>query len=270
MKQLLSLSLFFLMSSSLLAQLNIPDRVSPFRPIVAGCSCIVPPNGAIDIMWRYDSTVFALPVNGDKELHIWTIPGNHWIELTALIKTYRDLKVFVPDPNFPTDPTKAKLETIKVLEKFDIQRYQKDFVAEGIPPPGPGPDPPPPGPDPPPPGPGPGGFAGQVQGWLKGLAPGMYSKEKALKVGSNYASVSAQAVATSGWNLEAFVAATKIANQKVFTTPAETAEWGTKVFNPLAVKQQMLFTERNLNTSDVQGIAQLWRDTADAFKNGAY
>lgn len=267
---------------SLQAQINLPEENDPFAPMVATCEITTPANATTQLLWR--TNVKGVP-HGDK-FFIWGPPGKHWLEVTVVTSTYRELLVLVPDPSAPNDISKAKTEKVRVAIGTDVVRYNKDFTIVGTPPnPGPGPLPGPepptppgpgplPGPQPPtPPGPGPGpspdGFAGEVRTWLQALPAGAYTKQLANDIADNYDATAAQAVATSGWNLQAFTTKTKDLNHQKLTTE-QLATWAEPFFRPLAAKQAKLFQERNLTPSDVAGIAKLWRDTAEAIRAGAY
>lgn len=256
-----------LLCSPAFGQVAMPDVNEPYKPIVAGCDCIAPVGGSIQFIWRASGSVSYLQC-GDK-LHIWAPPGAHWVEVTTITQTFKEVVVLIPDPAAPLDISKAKTEKLKISTSIDVARYTKDFTV-GVSPtpvPGPGPAPPPqPGPAP---GPTPDGLAGEVQKWLKAVPSANYSKEKANQIADNYESVAAQAVATSGWNLAAFTQKTKELNQQKFTT-AEMAAWADPFFRPLATKQAELFQQRSLTPSDVKGIATLWRDTAAAIRTAAF
>ena len=251
------------------AQLTVADRYAPYQPIIAGCNCIVPENGSVQFMWQVDSLSKAMPSDDNLRLYIWAPPGSHNVEAVVAVTVFKDVQVWVPDPMHPNDITKAVLSTIKTLVSFDVQRYSKSYMVGPGPAPGPGP-PPGPGPDPgPSPGPTPtDDFAKQAFAWMKAVPTTAYSKDKANAIADNYSAVAAQAVATSGWDLTAFVNQTKQLNQKKLTTD-DIAAWATPFFNPLANYQSKVFAERNLTTSDTKGIATIWNETATAIKSAA-
>lgn len=259
----------------LLAQITVADRYEPYQPIIAGCNCIVPESGTVQFLWSVDSQSKAIPSEDNKKLYIWAPPGNHSVDVVAITTVYQELNVWVEDPKFPGDPTKAILKKIKSMLSQDVQRYNKNYTV-GTAPPGPSPGPgPAPGPDPTPPGPGPSpgpgpldDFTTNALSWLKAIPANNYSKEKAYSIADNYSAIAAQAVATSGWDLNAFVNQTKQLNQKKLSTD-DIAAWSQPFFYPLANHQSKLFTERKLDTKDAMGIAKLWNDTAKAIKGAA-
>jgi hypothetical protein len=104
---------------------------------------------------------------------------------------------------------------------------------------------------------------------LKAIPTAAYNKQKVIGVADNYSSVAAQAVATTGWNLSTFAEQTKLKNYQTLTTD-EVAAWATPFFQPLFQYQSKLFSDRKLTTTDVPGIAQLWKDTADAIRKAAF
>lgn len=255
-----------------LGQITIPDRIEPYQPIVGGCNCIIPANGSAQFIWRTDDKSKSIASEPDgKKLFIWAPPGSHFCEVTVLTTIFKKVLTLVVDPADPNNKDKWKVVEQEVVDKFDWQRYEKSFIVGESPGPGPGPTPTPPGP-----GPGPGPtpppptdeFAAKAFAWIGAIPAASYSKEKAMKVASNYSAVAAQAVATSGWNLDAFVNQTKAKNRETLT-PEETTAWSTPFFVPLAQYQAQLFSDRKLTVSDVQGIAKLWNDTAEAIRKAA-
>lgn len=88
-----------------------------------------------------------------KTLLATALPGViHEAKLRITTHRYRSIQVFVPDPEFPTDPTKAKLQTIRDYLGTQVADFATPI--EVVWPDGPGPIPPkpdPPGPTPPPP-----------------------------------------------------------------------------------------------------------------------
>lgn len=220
-------------------------------------------------LWRVDNAAKTVTAENGNKLHVWAPPGPHWIEATVLVKTYELLQVSIPDP---ADQSKRIVVDRRVISGIDIQQYKKDYKVGGTPvPPGPGPDPTP-DPDPDPiPGPGPSDpFAKHLFTLLKALGPS-YSKEKALKIADNYEGVASKAVATNEVrSLQDFTLLTSVENGRLFT-PDEAAIWGPKFFDPgLSQYQANLFKARNLTTTNIPGIAQLWRDTATAIRAAVF
>lgn len=268
--------LYFMCSSLLLlivpcvlyGQITVPDEIAPHEPIIAGCNCILPQGGIAEFIWRTDQLSKSAPVENGTKLHVWAGPGSHYIE--TIVIAYREMMVFVPDPQFPNDPAKAKPEKIRVY--INMQRFDKTYKVTGTPtPPPPGPDPPPP--PPPPPGPTPAGFAGEVAKMLSALkaaSPSAYSKAKALRVGGTFASVAAQAVATQDkYDIIAFVSATKANNESIIPI-AERAVWSTHVLAPIAKYQDNLAKMRGIDIfNDEAGLAKIWVETAEAMTEAA-
>jgi hypothetical protein len=267
MKAFLSFLLAAFITTPLCAQLTIPDTIEAYKPIVAGCNCIVPEKGKAVFQWSVDPTSASIASDDNSKLYIWAAPGQHNVEVVVMIETFKDVQVIVVDPNDPNNKDKWTLKTVQMISDVSFNKYAKSYtVGNG---PGPGPTPPPPGP-----GPGPGpvptdDFAAKAQTWLKAIPAANYSKDKALAVADTYKSVAAKAVATSGWNLDAFVSQTKAANSTKLS-PADTMAWHDPFFVPLAKYQSDLFDQRKLAETDVAGIAQLWRDTADAITKAAF
>jgi len=257
-----------LLCATAFAQITIPDKVEPYQPIIGGCNCIIPTNGKAQFMWRTDDKSKSVTSEPDgTKIYIWAPPGSHYCEVTVLTTISKKVLTLIVDPKDPNNKDKWKVEEVEVVDKFDIQRYEKNYMVGVSPVPGPDP------PVPPGPGPGPGPtpvppsdeFAAKVYTWLKAIPAASYSKDKANKIADNYTAVAAQAVATTGWNLDAFVNTTKTKNRDTLT-PEETVAWSAPFFVPLAQEQAALFNARKLTTTDVAGLAQLWKDTAAAIK----
>lgn len=252
--------------------LTIQPEYDPHAPIVAGCDCIIPQNAQSQFSWRYDAGTKALEGADARKLYVWAPPGEHWVECTVMIQTYREITVWVPDEANPNDISKAKVQKVKIAEGFTVNHYDATFKVRGTPlPPGPvPPGPVPPGPIPPP-GPTPTGLAAQVQTWLKAVPAAQYSKAKALAIADNYLSIGSQGgdpARNSGWDLQAFTTRTKELNQQTLST-AEIAAWSPAFFKPLAEAQAKLFAERGLTTTDKAGLSKIWTETGEAIKAGA-
>jgi hypothetical protein len=144
MKSFLPL-VFLLLTSPLLAQLSVPKEVEPYEPIIVAASITPAPNQETQIAWRTSDKVKFETLNNGTTLHVWAPPGNHTVEATVATQTYREITVLIPDPNNPTDLTKAKTEKVKIALSFTINRYVGAFTVKGavpVPPqPGPGPEP---------------------------------------------------------------------------------------------------------------------------------
>lgn len=269
-----TLFLLLLMPSIALGQITIPDKVAPYDPIVAGCNCIVPQGGKPTFMWSWDKASKVIQSDDTFKLYIWAPPGAHSVDAVVLVQIFKDVQIVVPDPNNPSDTSKWTLKTIQVIDSVDFQHYSKEYIVGDSPTPVPvPPGPTPPGPTPPgptPPGPTPtDDFSKQAQAWLKAVPAASYKKETATAIADNFQATASQAVATSGWNLNAFVTDTKNRNRATLT-PAELAAWGTPFFQPLAQYQAKLFNDRKLTETDVAGIAKIWKETSDAIRAAAF
>lgn len=264
MRNIMALLLVLLISSAASGQITVPDEVQPFEPIIAGCNCIVPKDGQVTFLWRVDSKSRSVPVNDSKVLHIWAGPGEHWIDVVAIVQTFREVTILEPDPTDPADLTKAKPVKIRIPTSFpDIQRYDKTYNVLGATPtptpiPGPGP------------GPTPTGFAGEVRKWLQAVPEGFYKREKILMVADNFDAVVAKEAAVAGTypDLQAFTFAVKALNQRDLTTN-EIMVYTEPFFRPLAQYQSKLFADRGLTTRDIPGLKKLYTDTAEAIRTGA-
>jgi hypothetical protein len=148
-----------LIALALLSQINVPDRVDPYAPIVATCDVQAAKGSTISYSWDSDDGT-KLRVDGGNRATAcaWAPPGAHSLKCVAVIQSFTEMVVWVPDTNSPNDISKAKLQTIKLLTASDVKSYNKSFtVGDPAPTPPPGPTPTPgPGPNPPPPNPAPG------------------------------------------------------------------------------------------------------------------
>jgi hypothetical protein len=276
MKRILVVVLLFLWQPLAIGQLLIPDVVKPYDKIVAGCECIIPQNGEASFEWTFDKdSQYEISHDGFKA-YVWSPPGAHSAEVLVVIKTYKDIFTVIVDPADPENHDKWKLQKTRVLDAVDWNHYVKKFQVSGSPGPDPGPVPPPPGPAPPGPGPAPtpspsDPLAKQIQVWLKAVPTQYYTKDKVNAFANVYSSVASRAVATSDVpNLESFLTLTKTGNAAVVNNdPAEAEAWRTPFFVPLGKEIQTMYTTRNLQPTDVKGIAQLWNDVAAAIKAGA-
>jgi len=252
------------------AQINVPDHLDPYQPIVAGCQCIVPQNGKAQFMWEADGNSKYIPSDDGTKLYIWAPPGNHSVNVLVIVQSFKDVQVVVVDPADPNNKDKWTFKTISVVDSFDVQRYSKNYTVGDTPPPGPTPGPTPNPTPTPTPTPTPDDFTALAQKWLKDIPPASYSKDLALAIADNYSSVASQAVATSGWDLNAFVSHTKALNTAKLSDPQKLQDWLNHFFVPLAQYQQTQFDARHLQPTDTAGLAQLWRDKAAAIKGAAF
>lgn len=256
--------LLVLLCSTAFGQITVPDEVQPFEPIIAGCNCIIPKDGQVTFLWRVDNKSRSVPVNDSKVLHIWAGPGEHWIDVVAIVQTFREVTILEPDPTDPADLTKAKPVKIRIPTSFpDIQRYDKTYrVLGAVPTPGPGPGPGP--------GPMPTGFAAEVRKWLQAVPAASYKREKILMVADNYDAVVAKESGVPGTypDLNAFTTALKALNTRDLTI-TEIAAYTEPFFRPLAQYQSKLFSDRGLTVRDIPGLKKLYQDTAEAIRTGA-
>jgi hypothetical protein len=251
------------------AQIVMPDNIDPYRKIVAGCDCIVPKDGLVQIRWRVDpqSESAIKPAVGEErvdKLHIWAPPGNHWVQALVIVTTMQEIRAEVTD----TQGNKS-IQTIKVPSGFQFFDYDKNFTV-GKPGPGPAPGPdPPPGPDPDP-GPGPtptDPFALEIyKMFIRVNEANLFSKPKFEKLADAFEAVASEAVATPAvFNATAFTNRTKDEYKKIFTLD-EITKLGPIFSQPLAQYQLKVFQERGGSANDEKALALLWQDTATAMR----
>lgn len=142
----LSLLLMVGLAAPAHAQIIAPAESKLGEPIVASVQGDAPEGAKVVYDWRSGAGVSFLPVDEGRSLHVWAKPGTHRLECTVATQVIRKIVVFVPDPAFPTDVTKAKLQTLEIAESLDVKRHEATFKVEGGSPPGP--EPPGPLPDP--------------------------------------------------------------------------------------------------------------------------
>lgn len=133
--------------SDSLNTLNLKTSYEVGEPIVIACSC-APVSGVTPrVTWKTDSGMQSLdlplvitdPVDPTKTKVIidpmrrawYATPGKHVIEATILFVKTHKISVFVQDPAFPGDVTKAKLQEIEVFDSVDTQVLQGEFVQKG-------------------------------------------------------------------------------------------------------------------------------------------
>lgn len=151
MNTLILLSLVLLSQDT--STLKVKSVYEVGEPIEIGCVCAPAPGKTIVLTWK--APTLTLRDKDQFTKYAWAKPGNHRVDVDVFIIKTRIIKVFVPDPDFPADVTKAKLQDFEVLdgvptsEKLEGMFVQKGSVT---------PDPPPVDPDdpvdpPPPPAP---------------------------------------------------------------------------------------------------------------------
>lgn len=262
--------LLCLIPSLVSAQIVMPDTIEPYKKIVAGCDCIVPKDGLVQIRWRVNAPAESAvkPATGTErvdKLHIWAPPGTHYVQAIVIVTSMQEIRAEVTD----SEGNKS-IQTIKVPSGFEFFDYDKTFtVGKPGPGPGPGPDPPPPGPDPPGPGPTPPAdkFAAEVYKLIQEVKKTInYMPDKFNQLAGAYDSVAAQAVATqANYDATAFTSLTKDKYNKIFTID-EVQKLGPVFTTPLSKVQASIFNERGGNPSDEAALAVLWRDTATAIR----
>lgn len=130
-------------------QLTYPKEVDPYEPLVITCEIKSGKDTDVQISWRASTERVKYRANAaNSELNVWSPPGEHWLEATVVQQSYREIVVWIPDPAFPNDLSKAKTEKIKIALGLSINRYTAIFKVRGNVPPGPGPGPTPVVPDP--------------------------------------------------------------------------------------------------------------------------
>lgn len=134
--------------SAVRAQIIVPAESKLGEPIVASVQGEASEGAKVVYDWRSGAGVSFLPVDEGRSLHVWAKPGSHRLEVTVATQVIRKIVVFVPDPEFPTDVTKAKLQTLEIAESLDVKRHEAAFKVEGGAPEPPGPEPPKPLPEP--------------------------------------------------------------------------------------------------------------------------
>lgn len=251
-------------------QILVPDQVKPHTPIVGRCDCVVPPNASVTLDWRGDAgshLIQALDDKGIKQVYVWAAPGKHWLEVTVITQYFREVTVWLPDDKNPDDINKAKLGKIKITDRYDIQRYEKNFtVLGGTTPPDDDDDVPPDDDDDDVPLPA--GLAGKAVGWAKDAG---ISKADLGIIADNYLSVGSQGgdpARSTGWDLSAFTAKTKELNLQNIGVD-KLSSWNLKFFQPLATWQSDTFKSRSLTVKDREKIADLWTETGEAIKAAA-
>lgn len=249
----------------------MPDAVDPYTPLVATIAHAVPP-GDVEVRARWKPGQGVNVMMCGDAAHIWAPPGNHSLAVELTVVVRKDILTIVPDPAAPNDLTKAKTKTVKVIDSWDRFDYARSFTVRGAVPPGPVDPDNPPGPTPddgkltP--------MAKAIRDMLKAIpaGPNGYTKERAVSIADNYATVASQGsdpARSTGWDLEAFRSTTKQLNDQ--SLPIEVrAEWADPFSKPLANHMAAEFGKRNLTASSREGIAALWDDYGKAIRAAAY
>src|SRR5262245_66087105 len=98
----------------LLGQITMPDKIEAYKPIVAGCNCIVPQNGEAMFVWSWDKNSNAMPDSKGSPLNIWAPPRQHSVSLLAIAKVYKEVEDVKPDPADTSNPANGTLESLHV------------------------------------------------------------------------------------------------------------------------------------------------------------
>lgn len=119
--------------------IDVAERYAVGEKMVATCVVAGPAGSSVAYEWGSDDKTSLETVDGGQRAFLWAPPGSHTLTVQA---TY-SLAVFTPDPESPSDPTKAKLTTLKI----PLPVLTETFLV-GDAPPVPPPDPDDPKPDP--------------------------------------------------------------------------------------------------------------------------
>ena len=120
---------FVLIGSSCFADITVEESYKPFDPIVVNCNIDdLPEKSSVLYAWEIPDDVKVIRLNDNSLLHIWAKPGTYNLDCTAVVQFKKDVTVIIPDPNYPTVISKGKLETVTVVEKVEINRFNKTFV----------------------------------------------------------------------------------------------------------------------------------------------
>lgn len=249
---------YLAIATACFGQITINESYEPHEPIVAGCSCVIPENCDVQLHWTVDEGSAA--IEAGKQVFIWAPPGKHFVNLLIVKQYYEFIDVFVPNPDNPTDPTKAILKKVKVSKGFETEKFERGYVVSGEPDPDPNPDP---DPDPSP----------TPSDWSKiaDLAP---DKSKLQMVAGNYSSIGSQMSdpARNGNypNYSACSDAVQAKHRDVLG--ASFGQWGS-FFSELAKWQVEQIRKRNINvSSSVSGsdkleIGKLFTDIGEGLSN---
>lgn len=95
--------------------IQMESSIVEHRPIIAKLDLAVDENSEATVTWTASNGVSCIPSGSKFGLHIWAPPGDHWIKASTTVVKFERRQVFVPDAQFPTDVSKAKLETLKIF-----------------------------------------------------------------------------------------------------------------------------------------------------------
>lgn len=116
--------LFVFLTSTCLAEIEIPSSNKPFDPIIASVGSDIPEGAEVKVNWGIESAsntrATIIPVD-EFEAHVWARPGRH--RITAAITWIQFEEVEITSP----DGTK---KVIKNLLGWDSNYYSKIFSVE--------------------------------------------------------------------------------------------------------------------------------------------
>lgn len=119
------------MAGTASAQIQLPNKVSPYEPIVAVCNCTNEEGTTVETKWDLTSRGNAksqmIQVSG-RRVHIWGSPGRH--QLNVMWVVFREIEVVTPG---------GGTDKIKTVVSWD--RDDHEFTISGDPGPDPDPDP---------------------------------------------------------------------------------------------------------------------------------
>lgn len=118
-------------ASTVNGQVKVQDKYEPFEPIIIGCVCDPVPLSELDIEWELDDKCKYETLDEGKRLHVWAPPGTHKASVRLTVFKFKEVQVFMPDPEAPADFTKAKLVTLKIPDGRVINKFSATFIVSG-------------------------------------------------------------------------------------------------------------------------------------------
>lgn len=113
------------------AKLNIKTSYEVGEPIRVGCTCNPVDGVKLTTEWTFSSGIKALDFD-ELTKDLWAKPGTNKVSVKLkMLKTHK-LTVFVQDPAFPGDPTKAKLQEIEVFDGYSETVLDGEFIQKGV------------------------------------------------------------------------------------------------------------------------------------------
>jgi len=108
--------------------LNVKSSYDVGEPIEIS---VTAPTGA-KVTWAFSPGLITKDAQADGlRLWGWAKPGKQTVKATVVVVKTRKVTVFVPDPNFPNDVTKAKLDTLEIFESYTSEVLQDEFTQLG-------------------------------------------------------------------------------------------------------------------------------------------